>query len=80
MKIIGAYEAKTHFAQLLNAVIAGETVVITRHGEEIAHLVPAKGADKEKVKQAIENIKRARVGLTLGDDMTIEEMKNEGRA
>jgi prevent-host-death family protein len=40
MKQIGSYEAKTHLPQLLDAVEAGEIVVITRHGRPAARLMP----------------------------------------
>jgi prevent-host-death family protein len=40
MTKVGAYEAKTHLPKLLHRVEAGESIVITRHGEEIAHLIP----------------------------------------
>jgi prevent-host-death family protein len=38
---VGAYEAKTHFSQLLERVAAGEEITITRHGNPVARLVPA---------------------------------------
>ena len=37
---IGAYEAKTHLAQLLDRVADGERFVITRHGKPVARLEP----------------------------------------
>ncbi len=40
-KSVGVHEAKTHLSQLLELVVAGEEVTITRRGEEIAKLVPA---------------------------------------
>jgi prevent-host-death family protein len=40
MKHVGSYEAKTHLPQLLDAVEAGESVVITRNGRPAARLVP----------------------------------------
>jgi len=39
-KSVGVHEAKTHLSRLLDDVAAGEEVVITRRGEEIASLVP----------------------------------------
>ena len=39
--IVGAYEAKTRFSQLLERVAAGEEITITRHGNPVARLVPA---------------------------------------
>jgi prevent-host-death family protein len=39
-KSVGVHEAKTHLSRLLEDVAAGEEVVITRRGEEVATLVP----------------------------------------
>lgn len=36
------HEAKTHLSRLLEDVAAGEEVVITRRGEAVASLVPAR--------------------------------------
>jgi prevent-host-death family protein len=41
-KSVGVHEAKTHLSRLLADVAAGEDVVITRRGEEIASLVPVR--------------------------------------
>ena len=38
MEMVPAFEAKTKFGELLDRVIAGEEIVITRHGAAIAHL------------------------------------------
>lgn len=40
---VGAYEAKTHLAALLDRVEKGETLTITRNGRPVAQLVPAGG-------------------------------------
>ncbi len=37
---VGAYEAKTHFSELLEKVEAGEEITITKHGTPVARLVP----------------------------------------
>jgi prevent-host-death family protein len=42
-KSVGVHEAKTHLSRLLEDVQAGEEVVITRRGEEVAALVPRRG-------------------------------------
>jgi prevent-host-death family protein len=39
-KSVGVHEAKTHLSRLLEDVAAGEEVVITRRGEEVAILMP----------------------------------------
>jgi prevent-host-death family protein len=43
-KSVGVHEAKTHLSRLLEEVAAGEEVVITRRGEEVASLVPVRRA------------------------------------
>ncbi len=40
MTEIGAYEAKTHLADLLGRVERGEHFTITRHGQPVAELRP----------------------------------------
>jgi prevent-host-death family protein len=76
---IGAFEAKTHLAQLLDRVAKGEKITITRHGVPAAVLVPvgeetAKLAHEELVHQMRALRKRVRP-----DKMTVREMINEGR-
>jgi prevent-host-death family protein len=39
-KSVGVHEAKTTLSKLLERVSAGEEIVITRRGEEVARLVP----------------------------------------
>jgi prevent-host-death family protein len=41
-KSVGVHEAKTHLSRLLEDVAAGEEVLITRRGEAVASLVPAR--------------------------------------
>jgi prevent-host-death family protein len=38
---IGSFEAKTHFANLLERVEHGEEILITRRRKQVARLVPA---------------------------------------
>ncbi|HET8626394.1 MAG TPA: type II toxin-antitoxin system prevent-host-death family antitoxin [Thermomicrobiales bacterium] len=78
MKRVGAYEAKTHLAQLLDEVERGETITITRHGVPVAKLVPPDGAGRRDVDEAIEKLRELRKGLRL-DGLSIREMIEEGR-
>lgn len=43
-KSVGVHEAKTHLSRLLDQVAVGEEISITRRGEEVARLVPARPA------------------------------------
>jgi prevent-host-death family protein len=45
MRTISAADANRHFSKLLRQVKAGETVVITSHGEPVARMAPAAERD-----------------------------------
>ena len=76
---VGSYEAKTHLPRLLKKVARGERITITRHGVPIAMLVPVEGKPKKDVKTLIEQIKAFGEAHTLGKDLTIRQMIEEGR-
>jgi prevent-host-death family protein len=76
---VGAYDAKTHLPQLLERVARGETILITRHGQAIAKLVPAEGEDKPDVKESIRKLRELRKGVTLGRGLTVRQLIDEGR-
>lgn len=78
MKTVGAYEAKTHLAKLLDEVQQGETIVITRHGVPVAQLVPAPGIDRKRVAEAIAALKELSKENTFGG-ISIRELIEEGR-
>lgn len=61
---VGAFEAKTKLSELLDKVEAGEEVVITRRGKEVARLV-APGAPRTQGSDA----KAARL-LALADEFS----------
>jgi prevent-host-death family protein len=42
-RTVNVYEAKTHFSQLLDRVMAGEEIVIGKAGKPVARLVPIAG-------------------------------------
>lgn len=48
MKEVGAFEAKNKLSALLDLVEQGEEVVITRHGREVARLVPPRGRHSQE--------------------------------
>ena len=55
MEMIGAYEAKTHLAQLLERVARGDHFTITRHGKPVAQLIPVT-SDRKQAQQAAARI------------------------
>ncbi len=79
MQTIGAYEAKTHFSQLLDAVERGESVTITRHGVPVAVLVPPCTRAYADASAAIDAWLEFREGITLGEGLSLREMIEEGR-
>lgn len=78
MASVGAFEAKTHFAQLLERVARGEQIVITEHGRPLAKLVPVGGRDEEQVREEIVRWKSLRRGQELGD-VPWRELRDQGR-
>jgi prevent-host-death family protein len=48
--VIGTYEAKAKFSELLRRVQAGESFTITRNGERVADITPIKELPKLKRK------------------------------
>ena len=76
---VGAYDAKTHFSELLEKVESGEEITITKHGTPIARLVPVKKtytADERRA--AIARWIELSKGLSLGG-LKIRDLINEGR-
>ena len=77
MENVGAYEAKTHLPALLKRVAEGEQITITRHGQPIAQLSPAKHQAIDP-SQAVESLKQFRRGQTLGQP-NLRELIEAGR-
>ncbi len=78
MKTVGAFEAKTHFARLLERVAKGEQIVITKHGTPVARLVPFAKPDVERARRAISRLKASRKGCRL-DGLSWRELRDTGR-
>ncbi len=53
---VGAYEAKTHLADLLDRVQRGEQIIITRHGKPVARLVPEGQPDLAAAHAALDRL------------------------
>ncbi len=76
---IGAFEAKNKLAHLLDLAEKGEEIIITRHGKQVARLLPiAKPFDREAALRAVEEIKKMSKGMKL-EGITIRELIDEGR-
>lgn len=82
MQEIGAFEAKNKLGQLLDRVERGEEIVITRHGKQVARLVPPKQAfDRDRARAAIRRIRERAEERKLGPFEWAEwkSYRDEGR-
>jgi len=57
MATVTALEAKTRFGKLLARVARGEEIVITRHEQPVARLVPAGQRNLSRVQQAVSDLR-----------------------
>lgn len=78
MDSIGAYEAKTHLPKLLERVIKGERITITKHGVPVAVLQPPSTSDKIAPADAIKEMRAFRAKNKLSG-LSIRDMIDEGR-
>jgi prevent-host-death family protein len=82
MREVGAFEAKNKLGHLLDLVEHGEEIIITRHGKEVARLVPPKHAfNREEARAAIRRIRERAERLKLGsfDWTEWKSYRDEGR-
>jgi len=79
MNAIGAFDAKTHLAELLDRVEAGEEIVITRRGKPVARLAPLATAAQHAPQELVARFRAGREGITKPPGMTLQDMIAEGR-
>jgi prevent-host-death family protein len=77
---VGTYEAKTRLSELLERVAAGERVSITRHGEEVALLIPPVGREvrSETFAESVARWRKTRSKVKL-NGLSVRALINEGR-
>lgn len=78
METIGAYEAKTHLPKLLERVLKGERITITKHGVPVAVLQPSDPAKNVDTKSVIRKLEKFRDKHML-EGISIRGMIEEGR-
>ncbi len=79
MKNIGAFQAKTHFSEILAEVSAGEEFIVTLRGKKVAKVIPFSEEAKESSPQAsIRSIRELRKGLRRGK-LNLKKLRAEGR-
>ena len=80
--LIGAFDAKNKLGHLLDLVEQGEEVTITRHGREVARLVPPKAPfNRAAARDAVRRIRERAEQIKLGpfDWSEWKAMRDEGR-
>ncbi len=83
MREIGAFEAKNKLGQLLDLVERGEEITITRHGRQVARLVPARHkVSREEARAALRRIRARAEARRLGrfDWSEWKAYRDEGRS
>ena len=60
---VTALEAKTRFGKLLDRVSRGEEIIVTRHDKPVARIVPAGGASRRKVRDAVAGLRDLREAI-----------------
>ena len=78
MDTVGAYEAKTHLPKLLERVLKGERIIITKHGIPVAVLQPPDPEKKVDTKAVIDELRKFRDKHSLCGT-SIRDMIEEGR-
>lgn len=78
-RIVGAYEAKTRFSELLELASAGTEITITRHGTPVARLVPIhKSSSVDSRRDAIQKMRQLASRNRL-DGVQVKDLIAEGR-
>lgn len=78
MENVDAYKAKTHLPKLLERVMKGEQITITKHGIPVAVLRPPYAQKKVDVKSLISELLDLRDRHSLGE-LSLKDMIEEVR-
>jgi prevent-host-death family protein len=78
MDSVGAYEAKTQLSKLLERVMKGERITITKHGVPVAVLQPPDPGKSADIKTVISEILRYRGKHSLRGH-SLRDLMEEGR-
>jgi prevent-host-death family protein len=76
---VGAFEAKTHLAELLRKVSAGQVVRITQRGKPVADLMPITDESMELTAIAAQKMLTLMKGVAVQGNIDIKSLINVGR-
>lgn len=83
MKHVGMFEAKTHFSELVERVVAeGRPITITRRGQPIVDITPTQARQSGQLsrKDAVEQLFTLRKEVASNSDAEILALIEEGRS
>jgi len=80
MSAFALFEAKNRLSELVDRVIAGETIEITRHGKVVARLAPPESDESRQrsAQDAVGRLQQASQGVSLGR-LKSRDLVREGR-
>ena len=76
---VAVYEAKSKLSELLDKVCAGKEVVITRHGEPIARLVPVNAPAAPDRARAVREVRALSKRLNIRAGISLRKLIEDGR-
>lgn len=79
LQTIGAYETKTHLADLLRRVRSGQGFTITQRGEPVADLLPAGTLVRRVGAQAAVRMQRFMHEAPQGEPCDVKSLIDDGR-
>ena len=79
MRSVGLFEAKNGLSALVEQASKGEEIMITRRGQNVAMLVPARQNSRRAPRDVVEHIRQARKGARLPAGYTLKRLIEEGR-
>jgi prevent-host-death family protein len=78
--IIGAYEAKTHFSEILEKVTGGIPYIITKWGKPVVRIVPVESERESSFKELAAKAEMVRERIKAGTGtINVRDYINEGR-
>jgi prevent-host-death family protein len=77
-ELVGAFEAKNTFSDLLERVGRGAEITITKHDKPVARLVPAASPGLKERQEATSALRTLRTRYSL-QGITARELIGEGR-
>lgn len=78
MREIDASRAKTLLSKLLDQVVQGERIAITRDGRRVAMLIPVELETELSPTEAVKQLRSLRAGITWSAGPSIREAIDEG--